>query len=385
MLDPWNGSGTTTFTAAQLGLTARGFDLNPVMAIVARARLLNPREADSIAPLARRVVKCAKTPTKAPNGDDPLTWWFAPKSANVLRTIERSIRRHLVGELTLSSSGRNLDRLSGIAATFYVALFSVCRELAVRFQASNPTWIRRPSDDETRAWASRPAIVERFTENLREMAAALAARSKQGDLLLPEQGSWDIRLSDTTSMQIAPGSVDLILTSPPYCTRIDYTAATRIELAVLAPLLDVSWEELGRRMIGSTRVPQHDIEPDDTWGPTCQTFLRSLYRHPSKASKGYYYKTHLDYFEKMGRSLTFLADAMKKSGGAILVVQDSFYKEIHNDLPTTIAEMADARGLRLVRRDDFYFARSMSGINPRTRAYKRGAGATESVLCFRKA
>lgn len=322
VLDPWNGSGTTTFTAAQLGLTARGFDLNPVMAIVARARLLNPREADSIAPLARRVVKCAKTPTKAPNGDDPLTWWFAPKSANVLRTIERSIRRHLVGELTLSSSGRNLDRLSGIAATFYVALFSVCRELAVRFQASNPTWIRRPSDDETRAWASRPAIVERFTENLREMAAALAARSKQGDLLLPEQGSWDIRLSDTTSMQIAPGSVDLILTSPPYCTRIDYTAATRIELAVLAPLLDVSWEELGRRMIGSTRVPQHDIEPDDTWGPTCQTFLRSLYRHPSKASKGYYYKTHLDYFEKMGRSLTFLADAMKKSGGAILVVQE---------------------------------------------------------------
>ena len=36
-------------------------------------------------------------------------------------------------------------------------------------------------------------------------------------------------------MDIAADSVDFVLTSPPYCTRIDSTAATRIELAVLAP------------------------------------------------------------------------------------------------------------------------------------------------------
>lgn len=385
VLDPWNGSGTTTFTAAQLGLAARGCDLNPVMVIVARARLLSPHEADSLEPLAQRIVRCAKTPSKAPSSDDPLTWWFTPNTTKVLRAIERSIRRHLVGQQTLASTGTNLDRLSGIAATFYVALFSVCRDLAARFQASNPTWMRRPGEDELRAWASRDSIVERFVTKLREMAAALTERTTQGNLLVHEPGGCDIRLTDTTSGPLPSDSVDLILTSPPYCTRIDYTAATRIELAVLAPLLDASWQELGRQMIGSTRVPLHDIVVDDSWGPTCRTFLKALYRHPSKASKGYYYKTHLDYFEKMGRSLTNLASAMKKTAGAILVVQDSFYKEIHNDLPTIVAEMAEERGLVLSRRQDFYFARSMSGINPRSRVYERGTGATEAVLCFGKA
>ena len=36
VLDPWNGSGTTTYTASLLGLRSCGFDLNPVMIIIAR-------------------------------------------------------------------------------------------------------------------------------------------------------------------------------------------------------------------------------------------------------------------------------------------------------------------------------------------------------------
>jgi DNA modification methylase len=36
ILDPWNGSGTTTFSASRLGLASVGIDLNPVMSIVAR-------------------------------------------------------------------------------------------------------------------------------------------------------------------------------------------------------------------------------------------------------------------------------------------------------------------------------------------------------------
>lgn len=41
ILDTWNGSGTTTAVSAGRGTQSFGFDLNPVMAIVARARLLS--------------------------------------------------------------------------------------------------------------------------------------------------------------------------------------------------------------------------------------------------------------------------------------------------------------------------------------------------------
>ena len=35
--DPWNGSGTTTYVASTLGVSSIGFDLNPVMVIVAKS------------------------------------------------------------------------------------------------------------------------------------------------------------------------------------------------------------------------------------------------------------------------------------------------------------------------------------------------------------
>jgi hypothetical protein len=380
VLDPWNGSGTTTYTASLLGLTSCGFDLNPVMIIVARARLLPPSEADSIEPLAKEIVRFAQQ-GKEPIDDEPLSWWFADNTSASIRAIERSLRRQLVGEMTVTPTGTNLDRISGLAATFYVALFSVCRKLTSRFLASNPTWLRRPKAHEPKVDVPREVIEESLFANLRGMAQALANRRGHPS---GEQGMGDLRMVDTTRVELQPNSVDLIITSPPYCTRIDYTAATRIELAVMAPLSLTAPEDLSRKMIGTTRVPLHEIAISPTWGQQCSRFLEALRKHPSKASSGYYYKTHLDYFDKIARSMTILARASKTGGGAIFVVQDSYYKEIHNDLPSVITEIAEAHGLRSERRDDFRINRSMSGINPHTRLYKRPSGSVEAVLYFTK-
>jgi DNA modification methylase len=37
IVDPWNGTGTSSLAAASLGHLVRGFDLNPVMVVAARA------------------------------------------------------------------------------------------------------------------------------------------------------------------------------------------------------------------------------------------------------------------------------------------------------------------------------------------------------------
>lgn len=384
VLDPWNGSGTTTYTASHLGLTSHGFDLNPVMVVVARARLLAASEADSIEPLAADVISDAQTPCKSLNDADPLTFWFSTETALSIRAIEGSIRRHLVGKMMLTRSGTRLDRISGIAATFYVALFSVCRTLVKPFQSSNPTWLRRPRENEVKVEATHASIALRLADNLRSMAAALVTETAQSNLLVAERGAWDVRHGDSTSADIAVENVDLILTSPPYCTRIDYTAATRIELAILSPVLGPAAEDLRRQMMGSTRVPERNIIPSSDWGATCNRFLETLRKHPSKASSGYYYKTHLDYFLKMAKSLSNIIKSLRQKGIAVLVVQGSFYKDLYNDLPTIITEMAEARGLVLARKEEFYLQHTMSNINPRARIYRNAAGAIESVLCFRK-
>ncbi|TAJ31047.1 hypothetical protein [Bosea sp. (in: a-proteobacteria)] len=381
VLDPWNGSGTTTFSASQLGLASRGFDLNPVMIVIARARLLSPSEADSLEPLARDSVKGVRADSRVVQPNDPLLWWFSPSTAALIRSLERRIRAQLVGGRTLNANGVRLDHISGLAATFYVALFSVCRQLAAPFRSSNPTWLRKPKVDEELISATREAILSAFVTSVKNMADALAHRAVESQT---DHTTAELQLADTSLTSLAEASADIVLTSPPYCTRIDYSAATRIELAVMQPLVEVEIEDLRRQMIGSTRVPDHHIEVDAAWGPTCCHFIATLKTHPSKASSGYYYKTHVDYFEKMARSLANISCGLKPTGAAILVVQDSYYKDIHNDLPGIITEMAAAAGLLLRRRDDFEFKRSMAGINPHTRIYKRAAGAVEAVLCFEK-
>jgi hypothetical protein len=380
--DPWNGSGTTTYAASQLGHTSRGLDLNPVMVIIARARLLAPSEADSLEPLSAKLVKNLRVDPRNLAGDDPLLVWYMPPVAALIRAIEKRIRDQLVGKMTLLPTGTRLDRISGFAATLYVALFSVCRALASRFQSSNPTWLRHRRKGEVRIKARREEVIGAFLANIRAMASALAARV---ELDPAERGEYEIRLADSTTASWKEGSIDMIITSPPYCTRIDYTAATRIELAVIEPLLQIQFRELGRQMIGSTRVPDHEIQVSEHWGDLCTVFLAKLKKHKSKASAGYYYKTHVDYFDKMARSLDRIASSMKDRASAIFVVQDSYYKDLHNDLPSIIVQMADAAGLKLRRRDDFHLSRSMAGINPHTKMYKRASGAVEAVLCLEKA
>ncbi|WP_316185516.1 MULTISPECIES: hypothetical protein [unclassified Bradyrhizobium] len=381
VLDPWNGSGTTTYAAARLGLLSRGFDLNPAMIVVARARHLPPSEADSIAPLAREISRSIEECTRV-DGEEALAVWFGRKTAGVIRSLELAIRHCLVGSQTITPRGVNIDQISGLAATFYVGLFALCRELSEKFKSSNPTWIRHPRGDETRIGVPKDQICDRFIARMSEMAVALAARD---DLFSIEQAQSDLRIADTTAIALAPSSVDFVLTSPPYCTRIDYTAATRVELAVLAPLLDVPVKELGRKMIGSTRVPLHDVQVSPTWGIRCEQFLESLKRHPSKASSGYYYRTHIDYFDKLSKSVENVSLGLKSSGVAVFVVQDSYYKDLHNDVPAILADIAQERGLFLKRREDFQLSRLMSGINSRSRVYKRESSAVEAVLCFQKA
>lgn len=375
--DPWNGSGTTTFVSTELGHRSIGFDINPAMVVVARARLLPSSEADSLVPLAESIVADAHKHRISPLPNDPLLIWFDKPSAALIRSIERQIRKHLVGSHTETVDGIKLQNISSFAATFYVALFGICRHRAARFRATNPTWLREPKQDENRISATWSPLSKAFVSSINKMANSLAELTAA-----PTHALSEIKVADSTAAHVPDGSVDFILTSPPYCTRIDYGAATRIELAVLASLVKQSTDDLRRGMIGSVRVPAHEIKLSENWGDECGRFLQALKQHPSKASDGYYYRTHADYFDKMARSMVQLRRSLKAGGRAVLVAQDSYYKEIHNDVPRILAEMAESAGLKLRRRDDFVLSRSMSGINRHSKRYADRKKPVEAVLCF---
>ena len=72
-----------------------------------------------------KIVLHSKGIFEVANADDPLLSWFGNRNAGAIRSLEVSIREHLIGALTLGHTHRNLDHLSSLAAANYVALFSV--------------------------------------------------------------------------------------------------------------------------------------------------------------------------------------------------------------------------------------------------------------------
>ncbi len=378
IIDPWNGSGTTTYAASQLGYNSIGVDLNPVMVLIARARTLAPSEADSIEPQAKSLAQSITRHTGRAAPDDPLLQWFSIDTATTLRKLERRIRTRLIGKASDGDESQ-FETISCFAATFYVALFTVCRNFTKPFASTNPTWLRTPKATEEKITIPSREVAEAFIRQATSMAASLKAQ-------MPRTGDniW-AKISVGNSTQLKEESVaDLILTSPPYCTRIDYTAATRVELAVIAPLIEITRDTLSKEMIGSVKVPTVEIKPKEIWGETCLAFLDGLASHSSKASAGYYFKTHLDYFDKMSRSIQNISHCLKSGAGAVLVVQDSYYKEIHNNLPLILTEMAERTGLTFIQREDFIQGNTLGRINPRSRRYRESTGVTEAVICLKK-
>jgi hypothetical protein len=379
VLDAWNGSGTTTSKATSLGLNAYGFDLNPVMVVVAKARDLDFAEYPSIRPLTAEVARKAK---RAFDVDpfDPLLTWFVPNSVSHFRSIEAGVQKLLIDDSRYENlNRRGLQAVSDLAAFFYVALFRTLRTFLKPFLASNPTWVKRPREQTSRLRPDGPTARAIFRSEIEQMLA-LPQKTKK----TRNPGKKFLAVASSDALPLKNETVDFVLSSPPYCTRIDYAVATSIELAALGQPLGAEFQELRRRLIGNTTVPKIEGAASKRLGPTCLTFLEKLSKHDAKASSTYYYKNHLQYFQSISQSLSELARVLKPEGRCALVLQDSYYKDLHNDLPSMVVEMGKYFSLPLDERSDFPMSRTMAGINPQVGKYRNSFAAVESVIVLRK-
>jgi hypothetical protein len=369
VLDPWNGTGTTTVIAARAGRAARGFDVNPALVVIAKARLLGNSVAGSIGALTDDIVGHAST---APLDDDPLLFWFDGASAAQVRGLQTSADRLLVsGEDAAAKSAAAVDSMSSLAAFFYVALFRTVRLLAAPAAGTNPTWWKRPADG---AVLSPGPDVVRAT--FRQAAADLRAGLHGARLDGPLRST--VSTGDSRALPLEDESVGVAVTSPPYCTRIDYAIATRPELAVLRAD-DAAVRALRDRMVGTPTVTGERGDPQ-AWGPAATSFLDQVRRHPSRASATYYSKYFEQYYASMWESVGELRRVCRPGGAAVLVVQDSHYKDVHNDTPGILLEMAGLGGFEAGERRDFPISRTKAAMNPRARVYRKASTAIESVL-----
>lgn len=373
VFDPWNGSGTVTLAARMLGFRTVGTDINPAMILVAKAKLCNRDSARRALDQANKALRSpVSRSTNRVSAGDPLRHWFKKESAAFLRTTMRSLR--IPQMIKLESRTINVSAERAIIA---LTMFRTIRGLLGQFRTSNPTWIKMPNNDSRLLSVSKDRLCKLFEAEARKVCRQLDPAS------LPHPNSASIRLAESCALCLPTNSFDICLTSPPYCTRIDYAVATLPELAVIFPVKGPI-RELRDTLISTVVVPRKSPRISTKWGKTCKSVLTRVKSHSSKASISYYFPTLLGYFKGLKRSLLQIRRVLKREGRLIIVTQGSYYKNIRIDLPRIVNEMLGVSGFFRTKATYYYNKNSLINIHNSSITGQNRNALPEVVQWFKK-
>lgn len=376
VLDPWNGSGTTTRIAHEMGHKPIGFDLNPVANLVASAKIVHPDDAAHVTGLAKRLAEARPVEIA---GDDPLIPWMARSVISQYRAIETGI----LAELATSKSGVAVRPVHGnlppLAAFMLLALIRAARRTASMHRGSNPTWT---TPGEGRRSTIR-TLGRRWVERIVEMSGDLEA-TKAGGMPVPWTGR--ISIGDARKLPLAGAGVDLVMTSPPYCTRIDYVVSSSFELAALGVGSDSSeFLELRRASMGTPLARKGAVpELPERWPASLCSLLESIRTHQSKASGSYYFKTFHQYFADAETSLKELHRVLRPGGLAVFVVQTSYYKELCVNLPSLYVDLGATLGFKGEIAGQAAVQRALAQIHPHSLHHRKESQYLEAVVALEK-
>lgn len=233
VLDPFCGTGTTLVECKKLGIESIGMEANPMPCFASRVKIdwsVDPGELLHHAEMAAAGASKALEENGFDEPDDLPLFTRSSRPRGALRTLP-----HEAGELLLTNSispvplHRTLVLLE-LLQTMHDERFARYERLALAkalvFGISNLTFgpevgVGRPKEDApvTRLWMrALRAMVEdlRTVQALSETNALVHhADSRQAPKVLK------------------PGSVDAVITSPPYPNEKDYTRTTRLESVLL--------------------------------------------------------------------------------------------------------------------------------------------------------
>jgi hypothetical protein len=386
ILDPMNGSGTTTMAAERCGVPCIGIEMNPAIAAIARAKNATLAYDSEIQHALSEVVKRARAlkPNIPPTPE--ILSWLSRETYTELRSLEAAINSlkppkpptmdKRVQAVLSTSDARN--RAKNPHQEFMTAaLLLTLRRLAKVEPSKNPTWIKRSQINE----AADVCVHETFLRVAESMRNDLRAAFPEP---VRQQTSFVID-GDARRMPIKEKSIDLIITSPPYLTRIDYAVTTAPEITFLGYSTKDEFHQLRRTIMGSTCISGGSYETPKSWGRACLTLLGKIKEHPSKASAGYYFKTFVQYFRDTEAIVREYLRVLKPGAPCVLVLQDSWYKDVHVPLTRIYSEIAEQLGvvdIEMLRTDEV--RNHMGLVNTRARKYAKGE-LREHVLLFRKA
>ena len=134
-------------------------------------------------------------------------------------------------------------------------------------------------------------------------------------------------------------------------------------------------------MMGTTTIrPRGPILNSQSLPSDVNSLLERIRTHPSHGSAGYYFKNLTQYFEDALRSLTELRRVLRPGAQAIIIVQDSYYKEIRINLPRLYVCMAKETGFTATIAREFEVSQAFTRLNRRAKKHRKRHEYRESAV-----
>lgn len=339
VLDPFAGSGTTLLAADEAGARSHGFESQPFVWRVCRAKLRWDEDPDALLAAAGRVE--AALPALRASGE-----------ARPTDLVERCFTPEVAADLSALARGvAAVEAPEGIRELLWLALVGIVRRCS---HAGTAPWqYVLPS---RRKAGAMPGVAAAFAAQARLMAddmrlARAAGRTRRSSLEM---------LDAREAHRSAERDFGLVLTSPPYANNYDYADATRLELTVLGEI--GGWGDLKAYRTGLiVSCSQHAAGLGLSVPGLCAQPLMAPIRDDlaaacarlkevkeTKGGRKPYDHMVAAYFDGMARHWEGMARVMAPGARLCYVVGDSAPYGVPIPTADWLARLAEPHGFRLV-------------------------------------
>jgi DNA modification methylase len=379
VLDPMAGSGTTLVEARLMGRHAVGYDIDPLARMIAQVKsrqvhdcqidgtfeVITRRVQEDIQALKQRLVIPALRQRATPPDFVNVDYWFEPSVASALALLTYHISR-----VPMPAHVRNF---------FWVAFSSL---ILARTSVANARDIIH-SRHHYYQHEQTPDVLSRFALRVRQMRRQMA-EFRERCQSAPLEATSTVRPGDARSLRVRSETVDLVFTSPPYATALDYSRAHFLAVAWMRAALGISlndYRALAPVYIGSERGrtgPVFRLNRRLSRFELAATVLTQMAEGSARQAH------HLQrYFSDMYQVFRQVARVLKPKRHAIIVVCPSHIRKVAVPTHEVFGELARAHQLKLKYR----FERTIS-VRRRILPYmQENFGQrmeTEYVLVFQK-
>lgn len=329
VLDPMTGSGTVLAVARAKGHRAFGLDLDPLAVLLSSVwtRTVDAGRVNDKAAEVLDRAKAAFVPLPSgqayPVGSDEETrefirYWFDDYARRQLVALSTAIRR-VQDDRIRDALWCGFSRL--------IITKSAGASLAMDLSHSRPH----------RAFTNAP--VKPFNRFILAVETVVANCLQSSGAVGP---ATVVKRGDARKMDIDGGSIDLVLTSPPYLNGIDYMRCSKFSLVWMGH----SVSEL-RQIRGESVGAEASFEPalDAAW---VKSLIKQLGLKPVLSHRDHALLAR--YVWDMGRALAEVSRVLRHGGRAVYVIGDSMSRGTFISNSSIVTAVAQEHGLSLVSR-----------------------------------